>query len=40
MKNNHNKILVNEIFKLFNARRLPKPIEVIEKNVSFKIIFP
>jgi len=27
MKNNHNKILVNEIF---NARRLPKPIEVIE----------
>jgi len=37
MKNNPNKILVNE---LFNARRLPKPIEVIEKNVSFKIIFP
>jgi len=37
MKNNHNKILVNE---LFNARRLPKSIEVIEKMCPSKLFFP
>jgi len=35
MKNNHNKILVNEIF---NARKLPYPIEVIEKKYPLKQI--
>jgi len=37
MKNNHNKILVNEIF---NARRLPMPIEEIEKMCPLKLFFP
>jgi len=37
MKNNHNKILVN---KIFNARRLPLQIEVIEKMCPSKLFFP